>query len=251
MDTTLDANTVKDRVLRVRCFSSGENWDRKAAKIHNQSADEHLLRLEGLFATLIVVNTSQVSLAILQCTVLKSNATNQPQYLDAAPIAELGLPDTHYVVTGQILSLVPFVDSSDTISWAWDTGFVAFESPRAKCTDSSVPARMRHLSICVNGYLALPLSSPTLKPTRTVLEDIGGDVMPDVADAVETTWVFSDAQLKVFKSTLLACVQNEEAHLQIPVHGLVREGKYPYEADIKLNGKCNHLWESGLKLKQF
>ncbi|KAJ7828984.1 hypothetical protein B0H13DRAFT_2436641 [Mycena leptocephala] len=137
MDPTLDVDIAKshDRLLRIRCYSiGGDNWDRKAGKIHHASADEHLLKLGGLFATLVAVDTSQVSLAILQYTVIKSNATNPATYLEAAPIAEIDLPNTHYMVTGQILSLVPFVNSSDTISWAWDINFVAFESAKAKAS---------------------------------------------------------------------------------------------------------------------
>ncbi|KAJ7808944.1 hypothetical protein B0H14DRAFT_2608489 [Mycena olivaceomarginata] len=207
---------------------------------------KHTRRLEGLFAILVAVNKSQVALAILQCTIIKSNTTNSPTYLDSAPIAEIGIPDTPYAVTGQILSLVPFKNSSDTIS------FVAFESAKAKQANSSSSARMRHLSICVDGRLVLPLSSPDLMPTRAVLEDLAEDVMPDVAESVETTWVFSDSQLDALKATLLTRVQDEDVRLKIPVYSPVKDGKHPYETQAESTGSMAvvNAWSVGKKLQQ-
>ncbi|KAJ6559761.1 hypothetical protein B0H19DRAFT_1069490 [Mycena capillaripes] len=236
MDPTLDIDSAKshDRLLRIRCFSiGGDHWDRSAAKVHDKCADQHLLKLEGLFATLVAINTTKVSLAVLHCTVIKSNATNPPTYLDAAPIAEISLADTKYEVTGQILSLVPFTDSSNNLCWAWSTDFVAFESAKAKQVNSNSAARMRHLSICVNGQLILPLSSPDLMATTAVLEDIAPDVMPDVADSLETTWLFSNSQLDAMKAALLARVEQEEVRQKIPLYGPVKNGRYPYETEIE------------------
>ncbi|KAJ7121697.1 hypothetical protein C8R44DRAFT_877078 [Mycena epipterygia] len=128
MDPTLDIDNAKshDRLLRIRYFSiGGDHWDRTAAKIHsNVVNDDHLLKLQGLFATLIAFDTSRVALALLQCTIFKLTNTNPSQYLDAAPVAEIALSDTRYEVTSQILSLVPFSTSSG-LSWAWTTDFVA------------------------------------------------------------------------------------------------------------------------------
>jgi hypothetical protein len=57
--------------------------------------------------------------------------------------------------------------------------------------------------------------------------------MPDVADGVETTWVFSNSQLEAMKATLLARAANEDIRLKIPVYGPVKEGgSFPYESDF-------------------
>jgi hypothetical protein len=236
MDLTFDIDRGKshDRLLRIRCFLyGGDSWDRSSTKIHDTTADQHLLKLEDLFATLVAVNTTQVSLAILHCTFIKSHTSNPPTYLDAAPTAEIELPDTKYEITGQILSLVPFAGPAQTLSWAWTTEFIGFESANAKRATSNSVALQRHLSICVNGRLVLPLSSsPELTPTRGLLEDVG-DEMPDVADGVETTWVFSNSQLENMKATLLARAANEDIRLKIPVYGPVKEGgSFPYETDF-------------------
>ncbi|KAK6971902.1 hypothetical protein R3P38DRAFT_2586299 [Favolaschia claudopus] len=238
-DPTLDVDSAKshDRLLRIRCFSiGGDHWDRSAPKPHDKTADEHLLKLEGVFATLLAVNQKQVSLAVLQCTILKSNKTNPPTYHDAVPIAEIGIPSAQYTVTGQIYSMIPFITSADSISWAWDTNYVAFESSKTKQTNFNLPARRRHLNICVDGGLVVPLSSPEFMPARVVLEDIGGDILPDVAEAVETTWVFSESQLQQIKAELLARVQDPEMRSRIPVYGPIKDGRFPYEAHLELEG---------------
>ncbi|KAK7021710.1 hypothetical protein R3P38DRAFT_2533569 [Favolaschia claudopus] len=122
MDPTLDIDRAKghDRLLRIRCFSiGGDSWDRsKGAQVHDTAVSgEHLLRAQGLFAALVCVNKAQVSLAVLQCVGLKCNRNNPPTYLDSAPIAELPLSDAKYEITGQILALEPFVDTSQSLSW--------------------------------------------------------------------------------------------------------------------------------------
>jgi hypothetical protein len=79
MDPTLDIDNAKskDRLLRIRYFSiGGDHWDRAATKLYANSDADHLLKLGGLFATLICFETSRVSLAILQCTGIK--LMNQP-----------------------------------------------------------------------------------------------------------------------------------------------------------------------------
>ncbi|KAJ7227439.1 hypothetical protein GGX14DRAFT_511117 [Mycena pura] len=193
-------------------------------------ADNHLLKIQGLFATLIAFNTSKVSLAILQCTGIKIVNTSPVTYLDAAPIAEISLPKTRYEITGQIMSLVPFMDAGGEISWAWPADFVAFDSVKAKkATSTDAAARMRHLSTSVDGRLVLPLISADVK--QVALEEIL-NLQPRADSNSEKTWVFSTAQLDVMGSTLLSRVQDDEVRLKIPVNGPVKQGRYPYEAVV-------------------
>lgn len=53
-----------------------------------------VLKLQRLFSTLVGLETSQVSIANLQCTGIELTNTNPPTYLDVAPISEISLPDT-------------------------------------------------------------------------------------------------------------------------------------------------------------
>ncbi|KAJ7794980.1 hypothetical protein B0H14DRAFT_3496509 [Mycena olivaceomarginata] len=215
MDPTLDIDNAKskDRILRICYFSiGGDKWYRAASK--------------GLFATLVGFETSRVSLAILQCTGIKLTNTNPPTYLDVAPISEISLPDTHYEITGQILSLVPFLDSSQKVTWAWTTDFVSFESHKAKQANSTdCPARMRHLSIKVNGRLVLPL--PPTELGQATLQEILHIPAPtadnDSEHDTEKTWVFPNTQLDQMVRTLSERAQEEDVRLKIPIHGPVRE----------------------------
>ncbi|KAJ7911680.1 hypothetical protein B0H13DRAFT_1875634 [Mycena leptocephala] len=205
MDPTFDINDAKshDRSMRIRYYSiGGDKWDRTVSTIYSRStANNHLLKIQGLFATLIAFDTSKVSLAILQCTGIKVFNTN---------------PVTYYPG-----SLVPFMNSEDQISWAWVAEFVAFDSIKAKqATDTA--ARLRQLNLTCDGRLVLPLVSADLK--QTTLED-RLKMPPSMDSNAEKTWVFSDAQLDDMGSTLLSKVQDEDVRLKIPVYGPVKQGR--------------------------
>jgi hypothetical protein len=237
MDPTFDINDGKshDRLLRVRYFSiGGDSWDRTASTLYSKStAADDLLKIHDIFATLVCFKTSTVSLAILQCTGIKITNTSPITYLEAAPSAEISLPDTRYEISGQILPLVPFDDSPDSsghISWAWATQFVAFESAKSKqASATDAPARMRHLSISVDRRLVLPLLRTELKQA-TLEEILKVDARADTES--EKTWVFPNSQLEALSTTLLDRVKDEEVRLKIPVYGAVKEGRYPYEAVV-------------------
>lgn len=72
-------------------------------------SDCELFTLGSLYVTAICIE-EKVSIAILQCTSLKSAS----QHLDSAPIEEpeIALPDSSYDVSGQILSLYPIFEGS-------------------------------------------------------------------------------------------------------------------------------------------
>ncbi|KAK7021609.1 hypothetical protein R3P38DRAFT_3196381 [Favolaschia claudopus] len=205
-------------------------WDRTASTAYSKStANDHLLKIHGLFATLICFDTSKVSLAILQCTGIKITSTHPITYLEAAPSAEISLPDSKYEVSGQILSLVPFDESTDpsivNISWAWVTEYVSFESTKAKkASGGDTSARMRHLSVTSDGRLVLPLTSTDSK--QSTLEEIL-KIPPTSDKDSEKTWVFSNAQLEVLGASLCDRVKEEEVRLKIPTFGMVKEGRYP------------------------
>ncbi|KAJ7720807.1 hypothetical protein B0H16DRAFT_1738643 [Mycena metata] len=249
MDPTFDIDDGRshDRLFRVRYFSvGGDSWDWTASTIYSKStAGAHLLKIQGLFATLVCFNQGsgrfKVSLAILQCTGIKLVNTSPVTYLDTAPVAEISLPDTRYEVSGQILSLVPFDDSKDSsgdICWAWVAQFVAFESAKSKqSTGADAPARMCHLSITVNGCLVLPLALANLRQL-TLQEILNVPTTPETQ--LEMTWVFPNSQLETFGAELLRRVQDDEVRTQIPVYGVVKDGRYPYEATIS-DGKPYHV----------
>ncbi|KAK7034930.1 hypothetical protein R3P38DRAFT_2771988 [Favolaschia claudopus] len=238
MDPTFDINDNKshDRLLRVRYYSiGGDSWDRTASTVYSKSTSEdHLLKIQGLFASLVCFNGSKTSLAILQCTGIKIVNTHPITYLEAAPSAEISLPDTRYEITGQILSLVPIDESnnfSGRISWAWIAQYVAFDSAKAKqASAAELPSRMRHLSVTVDGRLVLPLKSSDLK--QSTLEEILNIPRPADKES-EKTWVFFNEQLEVFGRILCERVTEDAVRMKIPVYGAVKDGRYLYEATIQ------------------
>ncbi|KAK7015617.1 hypothetical protein R3P38DRAFT_2786566 [Favolaschia claudopus] len=151
--------------------------------------------IRGLFATLICFDTSKVSLAILQCTGIKITSTHPITYLEAAPSAEISLPDSKY------------------------------ESTKAKkASGGDTSARMRHLSVTSDGRLVLPLTSTDSK--QSTLEEIL-KIPPTSDKDSEKTWVFSNAQLEVLGASLCDRVKEEKVRLKIPTFGMVKEGRYP------------------------
>ncbi|KAJ7703986.1 hypothetical protein B0H17DRAFT_1228185 [Mycena rosella] len=219
--------TFHDRLLRIRFYSiGGDHFDRAAAKLHNHINDEHLLKLHGLFATLVAFDASQVGLAVLQCTLIKITNKHPPTYLDSAPVAEIALPDSQYEVAGQVLSLVPFASSPETLDWAWTTDFIEFESVKAKRTNTEdAVARMRHLTVAVDGRLVLPLASADFQ--QASIEEILNVAVADSVEPPEKTWVFSSAQMDKMRSTLLERAQEDEGRLKIVFPTVYHRFKHP------------------------
>jgi hypothetical protein len=130
-DDTLDVDYHKshDRLLRVRYLSiGGDKWDRIKPQVH-RSLGQNLFKLEALYAIMISTEQDNVSLAILQCTGLKSVG----RHIDHAQLS-------------------------------WDSRLLALESAksRPKQTSTSIN-RIYHLSIPVNGSLVYPLRPAQLQ----------------------------------------------------------------------------------------
>ena len=240
MDSSLDVdyNKSHDRLLRVRYFSiGGDKWDRSTPILYN-AASGSVFCLGSLYATLISTN-NKVSLAILQCTSIKSSS----RYLDRAPCDEINLPDSAYDVTGQILSLLPFVVEEitssapqTTISWAWNSHFVALEGANSTnhTQQPSAIARLRHLSFSVNGYLVFPLQSSHFQSVPTSSLISLSEIIPAT---LAKTWVITDKVLKDAWTHLFTRVSpshgsddmdSDNAQYKIPIFGDVRDGLFPY-----------------------
>lgn len=168
MDPALDVdyNKSHDRLLRVRYFSiGGDNCDRSKSTPYPRSGStgDNLFALGSLYATLVCINTDRVCVAILKCTSLKSAS----QYLEEAPVDEIALPESKYDISGQIFSLIPVPADSlnaSTISWIWNSHYVALNTAKARSTKQTSTARLHHLSFAVNGRLVYPLPQCLRQP---------------------------------------------------------------------------------------
>ncbi|KAJ7837456.1 hypothetical protein B0H13DRAFT_1912454 [Mycena leptocephala] len=195
----------------IRTFMD-PTFDIDDAKCHGSPASDIILSeettgIEQVPIGFMIHLRAMITYSDFKCTGIKIINTNPITNLDAAPIVEIPLPDTH-------------------IAWAWATQFVAFESPKARQSSSpDAPTRQPHLRIAVDGRLVLPLVASDLK--QATLEEIL-NIPPSGNTDSE---VFSNADLESMSSTLLQRVQKEEVHSRIPIYGLVKDGRYPYEAE--------------------
>jgi hypothetical protein len=239
MDPTMDIDSRRshDRLLRVRYYSiGGDHWDRtKLTVLSLNIGDNHLLQIGSVFATFVCVGMSKVALAVLLCTGIKSTAKNPPTYLDSAPIAELALSGSKYEITGQILSLKPYLDNSNNLYWAWTLDFAAFHSGKSKKANLSNPvARMRHLTVTVSGQLVVSLPRDGL--TSTSRSSLPDSIAAALVGGIDSTWIFGEPQLADAESKLKARVKDDEVRLKIPVFGYVKSGDFPYEYHAR---KCS------------
>ncbi|KAJ7690515.1 hypothetical protein B0H17DRAFT_1134319 [Mycena rosella] len=103
---------------------------------------------------------------------LARQSTNPSTYLEAAPITELSVEDGRYEVTGQILSLVPFISHlvSDRITHA------SFEHYRKRAARSTTSANLTQATF--EEILKVPSATGPGTPGDT------------------TIWVFSNADLE-------------------------------------------------------
>ena len=229
-DSSLDVDyhNSHDRLLRVRYFSIGGNsWDRSRLQNLYKPSNGELFNLGDRYAA-IICTEKKVSLAILQCTGLKSAS----QYVDYAPTTEISLPDSRYDISGQIFSLYPmFQDAPNgrTLRWVWDSRFVALDSVKAARTTQTTTARVRHLVFTFNGQLVLPLKSSQM--TSTPASDLPADIFEGAKSG--NTWVITETELQGIQETLLERLGIEEnIRSKIPLFGAVREGAFPYSAAI-------------------
>jgi len=201
MDPTLDIDygSSHDRLLRVCTFSiGGDHWNRSKSQIYQpQSGDS--FALGSLYTTVICIE-QKVSVAILQCTSLKSAS----QYLDHAPLNEISLPESNYNVSGQILSLHPFSQgsaSSEMLSWVWNSKFVSLDAAVKSCTTQqagTTTMHILHLSFPVNGHLVLPLYSHQFN--SILVSELPPEGTKDIT--AEKTWI-TENDLQEIKLSLL------------------------------------------------
>ncbi|KAJ7836092.1 hypothetical protein B0H13DRAFT_1523594, partial [Mycena leptocephala] len=146
-DMTHNSHSRHDRLQRIRGFTiGGKSWSRENPVDEATSASTHFL-LGNLFTTLICYNGTHLGFAVAKCTLIKKCLPGaKPVSISAAPLAELHLESSPYIISGQVLSLVP--GSSNTSEWAWDGSFISFSVTKKKAGSDSV-TRIRNLQFAV------------------------------------------------------------------------------------------------------
>ncbi|KAF8055318.1 hypothetical protein FPV67DRAFT_1789064 [Lyophyllum atratum] len=222
----LDYHNSHDRLLRVRYFSiGGDGWDRSKSQDLFRHSGGELFKLGKLYAS-VICTEKKVSVAVLQCTGLKSAS----QYRDHAPIAEISLPDSRYDVSGQVLSLHPILQSTldgESLCWVWDSQFVALDPVKATRAQQAATTRLRHLTFTSNGRLVLPLNSSHFASVSVSTLPLIFQGNSESGD----TWVIPETKLRDITETLSERLHADDTtRSKIPVFGAVRQGEFPYKA---------------------
>ncbi|KAL1724626.1 hypothetical protein EV714DRAFT_222661, partial [Schizophyllum commune] len=221
----IDYHKTHDRILRIRCYSiGGDCWDRTVGlKRGMDLPSSDRFEIGNLYATLVRLKCGDVSLAIAQCTGIKSGSSGS---LAAVPRAELTLADSTYSVSGQILSLKAAVNVGRQAQWEWDKSYVAFEPWKARKPsvppDPSAATKRGHLVLTSPAPLIVPLLGEAMI-AEISLADV--DASEEVA-----TWVLDESQMARLRETLWARVSDAESPLRasIPTYGSVLRGAFPY-----------------------
>jgi hypothetical protein len=146
---------------------------------------------------------------------------------------EIALENSPYEISGQILSLLPVVQSYNEegmpsrVTWLWNTLFVALESAGSKSRSKQTPTvKLQHLSFAVNGSLVYPLAANQFSSIVTE----GSRYEELVADGgISKTWMIEQAVLCEIKDALVQRIHNtDDLRSKLPIFGQVREGHFPY-----------------------
>ncbi|KAL1673657.1 hypothetical protein EV122DRAFT_222230, partial [Schizophyllum commune] len=176
-------------------------------------------RLRDLFATLVSHNGKDIALAIVKPLVIKQAQTTKtnPPHIPSAPISEVQLVPSPYLVSGQVLALQPL--NGEGSQWVWDGHYVGFSTTKRK-ESAPLPAQMRDVTITVVGSLVRPIQYSRVEAED--LEDAGVEILHDA------TWSIDNAQLRSAWSDLWRVVRSEQSlQVAIPVY-FEAYNTYPY-----------------------
>ncbi|KAL1671130.1 hypothetical protein EV122DRAFT_185145, partial [Schizophyllum commune] len=187
---------------------------------------ERVQRLRDLFATFVSPNGKDIALAVVKPLVIKPvdvAKPNQPN-IPSAPLSEIQLIPSRYVVSGQVLALHPLDDNGSR--WAWTGHYVRFSTTstnggkKRKAVVEAAPTQSRDITIVVPGSLVRPIEYRCVEVEK----------LPDVGLVLDhdATWVIDGAQLKSAWTDLWR-VAGKEPSVQagIPVFSEAH-GAYPY-----------------------
>lgn len=229
----IDYNKTHDRSLRIRCYSiGGDRWDRTVGlKAGKGLPSRDRFEIHDLFATLVRLRSGEVSLAIAQCTGIKSASG---QLLAGAPRAELALADSTYIVSGQVMSLEPFRDDlNGEIRWAWDRSYLPFEPLKKRQSTTPLDAA----SVSKKGDLVLHTPAALIIPLLDEADSFEAPPrFPNGAEEPEGagTWVLRQSTLVDLRERLWTRVSAPSSTLRtsIATYGVVLQGTFPYSSSF-------------------
>jgi hypothetical protein len=226
----IDQAASRARLLRVTAFSTQRSgWDCSISNITNKSGG-NVFCVNHLFAALVTVNDSEVSLAILNCTSIRTPIGS----VYSVPFDEITLPNSKFDLSGQILALIPDFVSGELV-WNWQAKFVEFETGRPQGQNSSSITHLRNLRITLNGCATRPLRASEL--ISIPYEDLSPAVQCLLGER-PNTWHFTEAQLSELQTELCERASiDADVRQEIPLCNKIRYGSFPYMSQLQ-DCKC-------------
>ncbi|KAK6988921.1 hypothetical protein R3P38DRAFT_3438887 [Favolaschia claudopus] len=207
-DMTHDSHSSHDRLQRVRGYTiGGRSWARESTADTNLTVSSAThFKLGDLFTTLISHNNTHLALAIAKSTVIKKMQPGaKPVSMPVIPRAELPLAESPYIISGQVLSLVPIPYNGTPFACAWDGKFVT-SKPTAMKPPGSATCSFR-------SQAALLITISTMQ----------------LAAGVPLTWLFPSANLLSAWNYLWNQLMGDETlHNKFPIFTSVCDGVFPY-----------------------
>ncbi|KAK7002390.1 hypothetical protein R3P38DRAFT_2794903 [Favolaschia claudopus] len=226
-DMTHDSHSSHDRLQRVRGYTiGGRSWARESTADTNLTVSSAThFKLGDLFTTLISHNNTHLALAIAKSTVIKKMQPGaKPVSMPVIPRAELPLAESPYIISGQVLSLVPIPYDGTPFACAWDGKFVSFSLKKNKQTSSDETSRIRNLQFSVTSRLIdCNIHDAACSGRAPCDSDIDSDDIP------EKTWLFPSANLLSAWNYLWNQLMGDETlHNKFPIFTSVCDGVFPY-----------------------
>jgi hypothetical protein len=225
-DMFVDLREAHDRLFRVRGFTAGGklSWLLDNGEDGVVVSPETHFQLGQLFVTLISHNGIDIGLAVVKATVIKDGRSGKAASISAVPRAELHLLDAPYIVSGQVLSLLPVPVASESGAqwgWVWEQNFVFF-SLHKRLTASDDVSRMANLQISVSTRLIEPFS-------ENAFNVMSSEVPVPMRATRERTWFFWDCDLRRAWDSLWDRINRDDS-LHTMFHRFTRvvDGSFPY-----------------------
>ncbi|KAF7289587.1 hypothetical protein HMN09_01320700 [Mycena chlorophos] len=221
-DMYIDLQEAHDRCFRVRGFTH-------TGRVHEGDntvviSDETHFKLGQLFVTLVSPNGVDIALAVATATAIKDGQGARAKSHSAVPRAEIHLRTSTYVVSGQVLSLVPVPPASErggTWTWIWDQSFVSFSLLKKSTAIDSV-ARVGNIQISVSSRLIQPF----MQHAQSIAAATASVPMRSIR---EKTWYFEHAALRDAWDTIWRRVGADNGlHNKFVRFTKVIDGQFPY-----------------------
>lgn len=221
-DMTHDSQTSHDRLARIRGFTiGGKTWSHETPEDALVSNVTHF-RLGNIFTTLLCFNGTHLGLAVAKCTLIKKCVPGtKAASISAIPLGELTVEGSPYMISGQVLSLVP-VDAVAS-EWLWDGQFISFSRKASGKSGPDNVARIANLQFTVSSRIIDPIHK-FARESPIQAESVDSER--------EKTWVFSNQHILDSWSRLWTSVLADKSlHDKFATKFTgVANGAFPYQA---------------------